>query len=323
MDNSVFFEEETSFKGYSNAETLEINLGSCGKLSAPPTIKVTDYTMEDTLKISSATSSNIIEVLIEILQARVQDDFDVRLLHENEFEEILLSIYVNFWNRFLLDYPFPWTEEDLKDLPESEAKEIRSGERVLKTNIDLSQVSVNEISEDFKEPIVIDMEYMKVGIRLPRVGDFLLAEEKVKEKFAVKDKRFSDIRFLREQGVDISKEIDSDRLFPYLTYEKERATYFLALKQSLLLKFIEKDGSRKSLTTFEEKYHGYKHLPRQFWNILSKELSDMKFGVDHSVKMKNPLTNEIVTRRCLFQVLDFIPTDDISDSSRYTVQYGD
>ena len=318
-----FFEEESGPVTYAAPESLPVNLSSGGKLSAPPTLRVTDYTMEDTLKLSTATASTIIQNLIEVLQARVQDEFDVRLLHENEFEEILLSLYVNFWSPMLLSYPYPWTEEDLEGLPEDEAEEIRKGVRKLTVAIDLRKVQIDEIVEKFKEPIVIDLGSKKIGVRLPRVGDFLLVEEQVKKKFAVQDKRFSDIRFLQEQGEDLTKRVDSDRLSPYNNYQRERAVYFLALKQAILIQFVEVNGERHKLSSFEEKYQEYRGLPKRFWNVLSSEIEKIKFGIDHNVEMISPITKKKVIRRCLFQVLDFISTDGVSDDSGYTVSFGD
>ena len=325
MSDSDFFEQNSEPVKYSQVDSLEVNLSSAGKLSAPPTLRVTDYTMEDTAKLASANGNNIIKLLIEVLQARIQEDFDVRLLHENEFEEILFSIYVNFWNTAFLDYPFPWKEEDLVGMTEAEADKIRSGEKKLKVNIDLTQVQVDEISEDFKEPIIISQGEKKVGLRLPRVGDLLLADEKTKEKFAVQDKRFSDLRFLMNQGgsLDSIKDKEKERLGPFIEHEKERGMYFFSLKNALLIQFVEENGVKRALTTMEEKYHEYKKMPRKLWNAFLDATEKIKFGVNHDVKVVSPITNEIVTRRCLFQVLDYIPSDELSDSSGYSVQFGD
>lgn len=320
--SDLFERNEEERVSYSPAETLEVNLSSCGKLSAPPTIRVTDYDMEDTLKLSTATPSNIVKLLVEVLQRKVQEDFDVRLLHENEFEEILFTVFVNFWNRFFLDYPFPWTEEDLEAVDPTEAQRIRDGKKELKTDIDLTSVQVDEIDENFQEPIVIDINGKKVGMRLARVGDFLLVEEEVKKKFAVMDKRFSDLKYMVEQGQNI-KEIAGERLIPYLEYEKERSIYFLSLKQAILLQFVEENGGRRVLTTMEEKFHEYKHLSKKYWIAYREVAEKVNFGINHDVKMKSPLTGETVTRRCLFQVLDYLPPDDLSDDTGYSVQFGD
>jgi len=319
-----FYEENTEVAKYNDAEVLDINLSSAGALSAPVTLRVTDYTMEDTIKLSSATTDNIINLLVEVLQSRVQDDFDVRLLHENEFEEILFSIYANFWNSALVDYPYPYTEEDLELLSKEDAENVKSGKTKLKTDIDLTKLDIVTISEEFKEPIVITLsEKLKIGMRLPRIGDFLLVEEHLKKKYAVQDKKFSDIKFLLENGKDVES-FSNDQLIPYIKYDKERAIDFLAFKQAILVQFKIEDGVKVPITTFEEKYHTYKGLPRKLWNTYSKKVEKVKFGVNHDeVEMISPITKKPVIRRCLFQVLDFIPTDAVSDDSGYDVQFGE
>lgn len=328
-DSNIFADrEEEKPMSYSDPEALKIELCSAGRLSAPPILNVTDYRMEDVIKLSMISEDNIIKNLLEVLQARVQEDFDVRKLHENEMEEILLNIYVNFWSRIILDYPYPWTEKELDELLETgiisqnRYDRIKEKKEIPTTDINLSNVVINEISEDFKEPIFISKDKDNgFGMRLSRVGDFLLAEEYTKKKFSVQDKRFSDVK-IAIQSEDITK-IEGERVKAYIDYERQRAVSFLEYKQALLISFVKKDGQKKVVTTIEEKVHEYRKMPKTVWDLYNDKVEKMKFGANHDVEMISPFTKQPVIRRCLFQVMDFIPTNIVSDSSGYSISFGD
>lgn len=322
---SDFFENQDK-TNYMAPETLEIKLSTAGQLDAPPVLHVTDYTMEDVIKLSTATPDNIVNMLIEVLQARIQEDFDVRLLHENEFEEILMTIYTNFWSRIILNYPYPWEEEELKELVESgvidkdRMQKISSGEEKVTTDVDLTKVTI-DVLENFKEPITITGKEMSVKMRLPRVGDYVLVQEYLKNKFAIKEKKFSDLISYVNNGGDRNS-IDVERRGEFLEYEKEKTIEFLKVKQALLLKSIGYQGNEIKLETIEDKIDAYKRISKKIWNIYSREVQKIDFGVNKNVKVRSPFTKKLVTRRCLFQVMDFIPTDEAFDDTGYSVSFG-
>ena len=324
FENSEVKEEKI---GYSDAESITIKLSTGGKLSAPPSLKVTDYTMEDVLKLSGTTNDDIFKNLIEIVQAILQDNFDARNFHENEFEEVLLSVYGNFWNRLITEYPYPWTEKEINDLVEQEiitserAEKIISGKEIPRVDIVIPNIELNEIPESFAEPIVIQHNNLKIGLRLPRIGDYLLTEDYLIKKYAIKNKQFADIKLAVRQ--EKTEKVDPERMMKYMKFEKEYAIDFLRVKQSLLILFVEKEGVRTLLTTIEEKVAIYKKINKKFWDIFTRELEKIKFGINHDVKMISPFTKESVTRRCLFQVMDLIPTNDVYDDTGYTLSFGD
>lgn len=309
-----------------DAQAIKIPLSSAGRLDMPAILHVRDYTMEDALKLSMTQDEDILRVLIGIVGGMVQEDVDINKMHENELEEIMLSIYSNFWNKTFYDFPFPYTEEDL-DMIEDEEKRIavERGEKVLRTDVPIKNISTSPIREDFREPITIKNGGLRISFRLPRLGDYIVADNYVTEKYAAQEKRFEDLKNTIEYNESVGNDptkiirISGPEMKEYQKYLKKRGEDYFRVTQAQILQAI--DG--KSLEKLKDKLDARMKLNLSFWRDYQTALKQIHFGVDPKVKVKSPITNKNVTRRFQFRIVDYLPSVDTDDGSGVDLQFGD
>jgi hypothetical protein len=330
-DNTVMNSEPAPLT-YFPPESLEITLSTGGRLSSPRTLHVTDYTMEDVLKLSTSNPETLLNELMQVIQNCIKDpEVSVEDLHENEFEEVAFTLYYTNWSHVINDYPYPWTREEVDQLEADgviDAKRkynLLNGKEVPRINLSLDSVQLVPLQEDFSEPIAIRIpDGSRIGFRLPRIGDFRILTEALKAKYHHEDMEFLDTkRRVQRDQTKAELEISPHRMEEYRDYERRRAIDMIQLRQGLLVQWIEnKDGERQSEFTNNERIQFYHAFDRKVWITLNKALEDLKFGIDHEVMVRSPFTGENVTRRCSFQIMDFIPTNDVPDDSGYTVSFG-
>lgn len=307
-------------------EYLPIKLSSNGKLYMPSVLHVRDYTGEDALSLSMATENNILDILISLLQNMIWEGIDPMYLHEKELEEIMLNIYVNFWSKYINNYPYPFTDEEFNLLDKDKQERIKSGQESLTIDIDITKLKSNMIKDEFKTPLVIkDKDGTEVHFQLPCIKDFFTTRDYLEKKYK------NEIDFYRQLEKDLEynenvtddshkRPIDESQLIEYKKYIEQKATDFFRVKQSLLL---VKYGNKK-LETLQEKLEYYKKVTFKMWNFYNSVLTKYAdFGVSHDVEMISPIDKTLVTRRCLFQFVDFIPRDDLQQSEQFTIQFGD
>ena len=77
---------------------ISINLSSNGKLGVPKKIHVRNYNGQDALDLSMVTDEDVFDTLVKILSDMIYEDIDTDLLHEEDFQEIMLNVFFNFFN---------------------------------------------------------------------------------------------------------------------------------------------------------------------------------------------------------------------------------
>lgn len=317
---------ETKKKEIVPANYIPVKLSSLGKLSVPKVIHVRNYSGEETLKLSTMNEDNSLQLLTDVIQSLIFEDVDVGMMNENEVEELMLNIYVNWWNT-QLDYPYEYTEEELKNIDEERADNVRSGGEIPKVQINISEIKTTPIMSEFKEPIIISHAGIKYYFRLSRVQDMLNAKNFVMDKYIEEENKFSQIKKALEYNAQIEdnnvatpKKINPQELRAYREYLTRRALDFEKISQ---MSKVTKFGNVE-INTDEDKLNYYKEIPSDIWVKLNDVIDkSIQFGVNPELSVKSPLTGEEVIRRFQFQVLDFIPTLELPDSSEYTVVFGE
>jgi len=124
-DYDVFVEKETGKKEVNEgrkkkvpADYLPVKLPTAGKLNAPYVLHVKDYSGEDALSLSLMNEENILDTITEVADNVIYEGIDSDYLHEQELEVIMLHIYYNYWGSVITDYPYPYTEDEVKVLSE-------------------------------------------------------------------------------------------------------------------------------------------------------------------------------------------------------------
>ena len=331
INESPFLNDQEQFKEKKKeivpVNYIPIKLSSLGKLSVPKIIHVRNYSGEETLKLSTMNEDNSLQILIEVIQSLIFEDIDVGMMNENEVEELMLNIYVNWWNT-QLDYPYEYDEEELKKIDKERVKLIKSGNEIPKVQINISNIQTIPIMSEFKEPIVIGHEGINYYFRLSRVKDMIEAKDFVMDKYLEQENKFSKIKKDLEYNAQIeddnfiikSKSINPKELREYHAYLNQRALDFEKVAQmGKVIKF-----NNIEIKNYEDRINYYKDIPSDIWVKLNEVIDkSIQFGVNPEMSVKSPLTGEEVIRRFQFQVLDFIPAMELSDSSKYTVVFGE
>lgn len=319
---------------------LELKLSSAGKLSVPEVIHVRDYLIDDILRISK-DPQNVLEPMLESLHDMIYEDVDPYLLHERELEELMLNIYANFWSPVIYgyDYRLMAVEDDLADYREfvlnrltkneeldldeigkqadKEVEDFKNGGKEHYVDISLvDAVTTKVIKKDFKEPIVVrDPETKEelIAVRLPRIGDTIIAKKYVEKKFAHHEQKFA--------NYDQENATEEERT-AYTEYEEEKQILFAKVVSAL--RILRSKG--KELETLEEKLYAFdSDVFYAEWTAVNQNIEEAgieEFGVDPEIKLISPFSGKSIKRRCHFRIMEFIPAYQQPITPKYDIGYG-
>jgi len=310
--------QESSGKKIIPRDYIPIKLNSLGKLHAPAILHVRNYNMEDALQLSLVDEESALETTIGILDKMFYESFDPVYLHLDELKEILLTIYTNFWSTTLISFPYPYEDEELEKIEVDLKKKILSGKKDVAVDIPIDFIKTNSIHSNFKEPIKITIKEKEVYFRLSRIKDILDAKKYIEQKYLTQEKEFSNFKEQLESGND--ENVPDDIKKRYLGYQKARNFDLVKTIQAQVL--IKVFG--KKLNTLNEKIKYYTKVGIKFWKAYNDVVEKYAtFGINPEIKIKSPLTNEIVIRRFQFRYLDFLRALDIQGHNEYTVSFGE
>ena len=321
-DNVQFVKKENKIP----PEYTEVKLSSVGKLSLPTSIHVRNYSGQDTLDLALANENNRLSTILYVLKQCIYEDIeDIEMIHYDELEEIMFNIYSIFWQQELNKIDYPFTPEEVEEAVEKElitrekADNILSGKDKVTATILIKDIKTTPLMEEFKEPFYLTVENQKVGMRLPRVKDFIDAGKITDEKFAFQIQKFYEITSLVNAGRAYEAS-QKDGYMEYLAYIENYNSEYATLKQSALL--LSLNG--KPLETWEDKIQAYKDIDLRVWAAYSnKVLKNYKFGINDLVKVKSPLTKNKIERRFQFRLFDYFPDIESGGNTDVSLQFGD
>jgi len=292
---------------------LPIKLSSNGQLGYPSKIHVRNYSGQDALDLAMSTEDTILESLLTVLNNMIYEDVDASTLHEQDIEEIMLNIYFNFWQDYL-EYPYMPTEEELKTVSKKRQDALSTGGEKLVVSIRTSQIKTKMLSS-LNTPITItdESDGRTYGFILPRIGQTLIAKELTEDKFIEEEDEYSELEqqlkhneFLMEQGKPLDYKISPSKMRKFKKYQIERLKFFARQQQIQLISQIDEVD-----VSAEEAIEEYSTIPLTVWKDYNTYLKDnVKFGIEHEIKVKSPLTGEDITRSFLFRFMDFLPSMD-------------
>jgi hypothetical protein len=314
------------------SDYIPVTLSSVGKLDMPKKVHVRNYTGEDAIIFSTMTGKNAVKKIIKILNNIIYEDIDCFKIHENEAEEIMLNVYLNWWAQKMEGYPYPWTEEEVMgaDIPEQRKNDILEGKEIPKITVNLQNISTQNLIKEFKEPIIIKRDDgTKVYFRLPRLSDAIKAQNYVEQKYNEQENKFSKLRKDIEYNnkVELSnnpslqyRPIDPKEREEFDEYEEQRDHDYIVIKK---MQTVQKIGDTE-IQTDDDRLELYSKIDLGMWDKYNKLIENrLYFGVIHDMNVVSPVTGKEVTRRLQFQALDFIPTMELPDDSKYTVLFGE
>ena len=320
VENTNTVAESKSPPGY-----VPVKLSSNGRLGTPSIIHVKDYTGRDVLDLSMSTNDNQLETIVNVINNIVYEDIDVENLHENDLEEILINVYVNFWANALIDIPFPVTKDDLNSLTDKQQADLESGNWKPTVDLPLSKLDTKLLDDRFKETINIEHAGRKVKFVLPRVGHLVRAGKLVSRKYIKEESRWNKVTNVLRQSQANLDEVDGllrdmlgEEYFDYIDYTRRKTADLLLVKQAMCI--VEVDGEIKK--TVDEKIKAYDDVTLTMWQELAEIQQNYPFGVNHDIEVVSPIDNKPVVRRFSFRLQDFFPEVRDKEFSECTVSFG-
>jgi hypothetical protein len=297
-----------------NADTIpgnyiKVKLSSLGKLSAPPILHVRNYTFEEALELSDMTNENEKEVIINVLDKLIWEDFDASLLHEQEALEILLNIFGAWWGtklegfRYFVDEDLP---EDKREKPENRSI----------AEIPLANIKTTELKKEVKEPVLIEnKEGFSIKLMLPRMQTGIIARKFVDQKFIAEENRFLKIK----KAISNNEDYDIDEYKEYLSYLKERGKEYLRVYQAQLIHSV----NGQEIEDLSEAIDLLPEIDLSFWKKYNKIVEDhYQFGIDPLVKFNCTINNKPIERRFQFRAMVFLPSMESENDTGYTFSFG-
>ncbi len=291
---------------------IPITLKSNGKLGYPKVLHFRNFSMDELIDIATSSKQKLLLTIIRCLNQMVYEGYDLSNLHEKDMEVIMLTLYVNFQSSYLMERPY-LIDENLKD-PWVESN-------VLYTNIDLTKLELIDIPDTFRNPFTIENKLgMKAEFSMPRVSNIIIAEEYVNKKYGTEERKFSKLQADIEKNEKIKEEskkvpIDAELYKEYGEFLTMKNREFLKILQAQMLVAY---GSKK-LETIEEKLNANRNVDVSMWREYNKYIRANNFGINTVVKFRSRELDEVIERRFLFQLLDFIPTMDEADNGDDTI----
>jgi hypothetical protein len=295
---------ETESKAPSNY--YPIKLDSLGKLDAPKIVHVRGYTMEEILELGEMNDDNEFEVIANMLNNMVYEDFDAYDFHIDEVKEILLSIYAKDWSKEIEGFKY-YVDEDLPE------PQLNRKENISVATIPIANIETQPIHEEFKEPINIPFNDKTYHFRLPRIRTTVNAKDYTEKKFFAEERQFSDIRMRvfqnQAQGLEEAEGLNSEDVRAYRDFLSRRAkTRAKAFEAQLVIGVDE-----HMFETLEESMEEL--VPLTVWETFSYVRKNYaNFGIQNEVKFQCSVTHQSITRRFQFRPLTFLPT--IGDERR-------
>ena len=312
--------ESKSPSGY-----VPVKLSSNGRLGVPSVIHVKDYTGRDVLDMSMSTNDNQLETLANVIKNITYEDIDVENLHENDLEEILINVYLNFWANALTDIPFPVNKEDLETLTDKQQADLESGDWKPTVDLPLKNLETKLLDDKFKEPIKIQHGGRSVTFVLPRIGHLIRAGKLVSRKYIKEESRWNKVTNTLRQSKVALQEADGllrdmlgEEYFDYIEYTRRKTADLLLVKQAMCIVAVD-DEVKQSV---DEKIKAYDDVTLTMWQKLAEIQQDFPFGVNHEIEVVSPLDNKLVVRRFSFRLQDFFPEVRDKEFSECTVSFG-
>lgn len=284
-------------------EYFKIKLTSVEKFDAPSELHFRNYTMNDMITLDSVRPEDYKKTLINILTKMNYEKFDCMDLTEEEYIEILFTIYGR-WNKNIISN-VPSYIVDLNGDITGKKENV---------HVDIKKIKTRVIDKKFAEPFKITHNKESYIFRLPRLRDYIFAQNIVEDKYKYEKRCFSN--YFSENIDDNTKEYyDKQEELENLLKKISKEASSIALGCCLVGKDSELDH--------EEKIKLAGNIDPQFFAKYAKIRKQYtNYGVDPIVKVFNTGKGKFEKRRCLFREDQFITNLELPDDTDIDVVFG-
>ncbi|MCA1800382.1 MAG: hypothetical protein LC687_04165 [Actinobacteria bacterium] len=303
---------------------VPIALSTEGNLFAPAIVHARSFKTSDMAHLSLIRADRLPENNAKVIRDVVWQETDPATWHIKEVVEFLLKHYLTYFGTTLKDVPWPVNAVDVESMKKKgngeQFEAYQKGEFVPRVDVDLTKLQFKMLETPVKYISIKKKDAGETSVfkfRMPMFGDVITMRTYMKSEFGMRDAELEDVRkAIEETGGDLSPE---DKI-EYQDYMGEKLQVAANVNMALLLK--EVDG--KPVASLEEALHYVVEDPRFDYSLsqrLKKEaekVSDM-FGVDENLKLRNPVTEKLETRRLSFRLYDILKAILVSEPDTYDV----
>lgn len=331
---------------------MEINLSTKGKIGAPASFHVRNFTTEDLMDLSATDQSEIPIQVINCLQSIIYEPVevcDVKKFHENEVIETLFRIYREYFNTVLVDMPWKMTDEDKEFLKKqfggaqspdylNRIAAYETEEWVPRWDIDLESFEFFEVPDEIKTTIEAEFgNGTKVEYTMPRYGDVILLKEVIDAYFKEEENKFRQTSESLLQKAQLKKAFnegksnnDGSRIYvpqseedAYNEYQKRRLIFSTTAVKALHLKSL--NGEDLESLSLDERMKIVEENPGVFshgtFKQVTKMFSEMKIGINPKTYGLDPITRKRVQVDYTFRVFALLQAIRDNDSSKVTLTF--
>lgn len=286
---------------------IQVKLSSVGKLGVPKIVHVRDYSFEEALKLAEVDEFNETDVIIQVLNDIILEDFDAGELHKQDVLEILMTILGTWYSPKLEDMPYYLND----DLPPSVLNER---ENIGRTTLYFNQINTKALSKEVALPITIKYKEQEVKFSLPKVKNEVIASKLVNSKYAQEENELAEIK----RKIDLNTNTFEEMRI-YESYLGRRTTDFLKINQALLIEGYNGEVLKELSDKLEVLPKLNLHLLKKYTDVIQEHF---QFGILPEVTFESEELKETITRRFDFRALHFLSTMESADDSGFDVSFG-
>lgn len=320
---------------------LPFRLTAGGKLGVPEVVYCRNFNTSDMITLSMMTDNVIPERIIAVLNSLIYGEVDVSLWPDKCIIELLVFIYVNFFNPIISQIAFPWNDTDITWLEEHKQTEklegLKTKKWVPRVDLDLRTLKLKKLGEEIKDRIVIKKknhegksEIIAKFLSYPRYGDSLILKKLTQEKYGELEKKYIGIESLfntfnryYEEDRDVSSLPPFDVPL-YMEWQEMLLQKNIFLADATLALYLQEwRGQDISALSIEDRIPFIKNpeFDIKMSQQLEKHFDSLDFGIDPEVMVANPITGEPCTRRFQFRLYDILQAIRSFDSNEYDISY--
>lgn len=329
---------------------IEINLSTKGKIGAPASFHVRNFTTEDLMDLAATEQKDIpVEVVKRLQEIIWEDNVNVEEFHENEVIETLFIIYREFYSQYLPEMPWELTDDDKAHLQKQFGGEsspdyinriaaYEDQKWVPRWDIDLATFGFYEIPDDFKSTIkATDKQGNSVTYTLPKYGDVVVLKNFIDKYYEKEEAKFAQISRSLQQKNQLDKDFlegksnrNGDRIYipkseedEYNEYAKKRMVFSASAIKALHLKEVNGvDFSGKSLS---DRIDYVVNNPGIFshgvFKKVTEKFSELKIGINPETEGIDPILQKRVKVNYTFRVFALLQALRDNDAGEASITF--
>ena len=312
---------------------IEINLSTKGRLYAPASFHIRNFTTEDLMGIALTDDENLPVKVVEMLDKLIlEDNVSVREFHEEEVTETLFILYRTFYSDSIKEIEYIPTERDYKFLADQNGGEDSDDYKSLvrslknrswnpKVDISLDSVEIYECPENIKTVATVKKANgFTCKYSMPRYGDVIQLRECLARVFSERDKSFESIertikfaekeeqRWRNGENVNLRAiprvpKVEKEK---YDEYQLEKSVFLMRAIRALHLE--EFNGQDVSSWSLDKKYELAKdpELDYPTFKKIADAFSNIKIGINDHVKVRSPICKEVLDYEYKFRLFTLL-----------------